>query len=227
MGSSGRWRRLAGLTRIELCCYWRFVTESVELVPCSGWTLDSTPGSGSVPLWSPAWPRWAWLCPVSPSLSPPSCSTWWGRGRGTTPWWGTTTGTSSWWPTLTATWRPGRETGRSQSVPLRLTQPLSRQWRKNRNPEDLLKCRHRNTPALGSGVDLNRWQLYLIKHSSQWNFRNFGYKWEDKRPKANRPCSQVYHGLAPFSENETRAIRVVLWGIVSFSDLGNFSRMLC
>ena len=40
--------------------------------------------------------------------------------------------------------------------------------------------------------------------------RNFGYKWEDKRPKANRPCSQVYHGLAPFSELETRAIRVDL-----------------
>ena len=31
-----------------------------------------------------------------------------------------------------------------------------RQWRKNKNQEDFLKCRRRNIPAIGSGVDLNR-----------------------------------------------------------------------
>ena len=33
---------------------------------------------------------------------------------------------------------------------------LSREWRKNKNPEDWLKCRQINIPAVGSGVDLNR-----------------------------------------------------------------------
>ena len=39
---------------------------------------------------------------------------------------------------------------------------------------------------------------------------------------ASRACSQVYHGLAPFSENETRAIRVELWEIELFSELRPF-----
>ena len=38
---------------------------------------------------------------------------------------------------------------------------LSREWRKNKNPEDRLKCRQINIPAVGSGVDLNRWVLLI------------------------------------------------------------------
>ena len=87
---------------------------------------------------------------------------------------------------------------------------MCRDWRKNKNPEDELRCRNRKLPAFGSGVDLNRFNavcgMKLIIFCLF--YRNFGYKWEDSRPKAQRKCSPVYHGLGSFSENETRAIRV-------------------
>ena len=155
---SGRLRRLAGPTRTELCCCWRFVMASAALLPSSGWMLGSTPGSGSDLPSSPVWPRWGWgASQRSHSVSPLS-SIWSGGGRAL--WWGISTGSSSSLLTRTATLRPGRETGKSHWDSQTEGHNLSsREWRKNKNPEDLLKCRQRTIPAYGSGVDLNRWMF--------------------------------------------------------------------
>ncbi|XP_033627759.1 carboxypeptidase B-like [Asterias rubens] len=59
--------------------------------------------------------------------------------------------------------------------------PSDRLWRKNRQPTTIAQC---------VGIDMNR---------------NYGYKWASGGSSSN-PCSQVYHGEAPYSAGELKTV---------------------
>ena len=78
-----------------------------------------------------------------------------------------------------------------------------RRWRKTRSQNKGSRCR---------GVDLNR---------------NFGYKWGGKGSSRN-PCSAIYRGKKPFSENESIALARYLYKVrrklVAFLDVHTFGQ---
>jgi murein tripeptide amidase MpaA len=86
-------------------------------------------------------------------------------------------------------------------------------WRKNRNPKSANETR---PDSYTIGVDLNR---------------NFDFLWDfekqfapDTYPASAEPSAQDFHGTAPFSEPETRAIK---WFFDQHPDLGWFLDLHC